>query len=166
MSLGLPVPPSEYAYCPLSDPSLTQEEILEHFGTWVSGYFHYAPHVLSTLTTSDDLHALFLAFSESTVPGADFPQPHLRPTALRMSPEEFSACADTVGAVQAHIPLLAVNPDVYAANTRFSLMEPQAWPRLRIAYIWCDMSFADSLYAVAQVAQMTRSAWPATGAPS
>jgi len=161
LALGLPGPDLKYAYSPFRDPTLTAQEMSDGFGIWVSSYFQYSPHILAALDTSDDLHALLVDFSTHYKAVAD--PPHRRPTVLRMSPEQLQGCADSHGALRSHLPILAADPSIYSANLRAALMEPKAWPRLRVVYAWCDMTVADCVYGTAQFAKMQREAWPATG---
>ncbi|KAH9916233.1 hypothetical protein B0H21DRAFT_770763 [Amylocystis lapponica] len=108
-TLGIPVPPQEYVYNPLFDTSIPAEKMSEAFGLWVSSYFKYSPHILSSFDSLDGFTELFADLAKTKSPIAD-PPLHQRPTLLCMSAEELTA--------RSHIPSLLGNTD--------------AWPRLRI----------------------------------
>ncbi|KAI0317833.1 alpha/beta-hydrolase [Amylostereum chailletii] len=125
---ALGYPPPAGGYNPLFDPSVTREEGVKLFGSWVSGYFKHgeSPSELEYRTQLDNPRPTLATMSSEDAAATKHPAP-----TLPGGSDHNTLTANIKHGVSAYIKDLALYPPADAEDP---------WRDVEWRYIWCDQS--------------------------
>jgi len=153
--------PLEGLYHPFRDESLTKEEKMARFPAFISSYFTQSVIDQEDFKSPEFIRMLLARKVVHSREGDSDSYHDLMPTTQRMSPDQLAEVADQAVMWRSQHLFQRIDLSIYQENFRAAILgcdserESIIWPRLRVHWLWCDMTISDAIYCVIAAKNIT-----------